>query len=162
MSSDQFSMFGEAPEVNTPQKPCVFSFSKTIKGSSQKVFDQWLIPVFIEEWMFNKGVSGEQIISLKNTVRKGGDFDFAIKKNGKDIHYTGEYLELRIPSQLSFTWIKNKRQDRHSQIDVKFESEGDRTKIRFTMKLHPSLTSEKETIKSVWMGRCNALADRFS
>lgn len=161
MTTEQISMFGE-PAPNEPsEKPASFTLTRTINGSTQKVFDQWLIPVFIGEWMFNKEIAGEKIVSLDNTVRKGGSFSFKVQKKDKLIEYTGEYLELRIPDQLTFTWQKDGRADRCSQIRLRFESDGDKTKMKFSMTLDPALNPEKEAIKSIWTSRCAALAGRF-
>jgi len=161
MTTEQFSMFGEpAPTVPT-EKPASFTLSRTINGNTQKVFDQWLIPVFIGEWMFNKEIIGEKIVSLDNTVRKGGSFNFKVQKKDKQIEYSGEYLELRIPDQLTFSWIKDGREDRCSQIKLRFESDGDKTKMKFSMTLDPALNAERDAIKTVWTARCAALAGRF-
>ncbi len=161
MTTEQISMFGE-PAPNTPsEKPATFTLTKTINSNTQKVFDQWLIPVFIGEWMFNKEIAGESIVNLNNTVRKGGSFSFKVQKKDKQIEYTGEYLELRIPDQLTFSWKKDGREDRCSQIKLRFEADGDKTKMKFAMTLDPALNSEKEAIKTIWTARCAALAGRF-
>ena len=161
MTTEQISMFGE-PSANTPsEKPASFTLTKTINGSTQKVFDQWLIPVVIGTWMFNQEIAGEKVISLDNTVRKGGSFSFKVQKRDKQIEYSGEYLELRIPDQLTFSWIKDGRADRCSQIKLRFESDGDKTRMKFSMTLDPALNPEREAIKAIWTARCAALAGRF-
>lgn len=162
MASDQISMFGDAPAAPaTAEKPATFTLSKTFSSNPQKVFDQWLIPVFIGKWMFNKEILGEKIVSLDNTVRKGGEFSFVVDKKGKQITYSGEYLELKIPNQLVFSWVKDGREDRRSQISLRFDENGDKTKMKFSMKLDPSLNSQKEVIKNVWAARCSALAEQI-
>lgn len=162
MASDQISMFGEAPVAPAPtEKPATFTISKTFQGNAQKVFDQWLIPVVIGKWMFNKEIAGEKIVSLENTVRKGGDYIFTVEKKGKTIRYSGEYLELKIPNKLVFSWVKDGREDRRSQISLRFEEDGTKTKMKFAMKLDPALNDQKESIKRIWNARCTALAERL-
>jgi uncharacterized protein YndB with AHSA1/START domain len=161
MTTEQISMFGEPTPSAPTEKPASFTFTRVINGSTQKVFDQWLIPVFIEAWMFNKEIAGEKIISLDNTVRKGGSFSFRVQKKDKQIEYTGEYIELRIPDQLTFSWKKDGREDRCSQIKLRFESDGDKTKMKFSMTLDPALNPDREAIKTIWTARCAALAGRF-
>lgn len=162
MASDQISMFGDAPPTPEPTaKPESFTISKTFQCNAQKVFDQWLIPVFIGEWMFNKEIAGEKIVSLNNTVRKGGDYSFVVEKKGKSIEYSGQYLELKIPNQLAFSWIKDGREDRCSKISLRFEEDGQKTKMKFSMKLDPALNEQKEAIKNIWNARCAALAERL-
>jgi uncharacterized protein YndB with AHSA1/START domain len=162
MATDQISMFGNAPPTPEPtEKPASFTISKSFQGNAQKVFDQWLIPVFIGKWMFNKEIIGEKIVSLDNTVRKGGDYKFIVEKKGKTVEYSGQYLELKIPNQLVFSWVKDGREDRCSRISLRFEEDGTKTKMKFSMKLDPALNDQKESIKRVWNARCTALAERL-
>ena len=63
MTSDQLSFFDRNDrerslfEQGTPAaKPTTFSLTKTINAPTQKVYDQWLIPVFISKWMFGPKV----------------------------------------------------------------------------------------------------------
>lgn len=159
--NDQMSMFGEVPAAPSPAKPVSFSISKTVNAPAQKVFDQWLIPVFIGEWMFDPEIAGEQVQSLDNTVRKGGSFCFKVSKAGKDIEYSGDYLDLRMPNSLRFSWNKNGRSDRLSEIAVSFDEDADKTRMKLTMKLDPALAEHKDQVKAVWSARCAALASRF-
>lgn len=153
-------MFGDVPATPAvTEKPATFSLSKTFNTNPQKVFDQWLIPVFIGKWMFNKNIIGEKIVSLDNTVRKGGEFTFVVEKKGKTVAYSGEYLELKIPNQLVFSWVKDGREDRRSQISLRFDGSGEKTKMKFSMKLDPNLNHQKDAIKNVWSARCTALAE---
>jgi uncharacterized protein YndB with AHSA1/START domain len=164
MSNDQISMFGDAPEIPADEprgKPVSFSITRTFNAPAQKVFDQWLIPVFIEEWMFHPDIAGESVQSLDNTVRKGGSFLFKIKKAGQDIDYSGDYIELRMPSELRFSWNKNGREDRRSEIALRFDEDGGKTRMRLVMSLDPALSAQKEQIKAVWTARCGALAERL-
>jgi uncharacterized protein YndB with AHSA1/START domain len=161
MTTEQISMFGEPTPTAPTDKPASFTLTRVINGSAQKVFDQWLIPVFIEAWMFNQEIAGEKIISLDNTVRKGGSFCFRVQKRDKQIEYSGEYLELRIPDQLTFSWKKDGREDRCSQIKLRFEADGEKTKMKFNMTLDPALNPERDAIKTIWSARCAALASRF-
>ena len=160
-SDEQMSMFGEAPVQQNSAKPVSFSITKTINAGAQKVFDQWLIPVFIGEWMFDPEIVGERVISLDNTVRKGGSFNFTVEKAGKQIEYSGDYLELRMPSALQFSWNKNGRDDRRSEITVSFEEDQGKTRTRLVMKLDPALAEHKDQVKEVWTARLAALAGRF-
>ena len=53
MATGQLSMFGAGENLKTKGGKAVsFNLSKSINGSQQSVFDHWLIPVFVGEWMF--------------------------------------------------------------------------------------------------------------
>lgn len=169
MADEQFSMFSEDAAPITG-KPVSFSVSKTINGSAQKVFDRWLIPVFLEEWMFGVHTGHDEILSLENTVRRGGDFCYRVKKGNQTDTIQGTYQELNIPNRLGFTWLESARKlateavEEHPnvcQITATFEEQDGKTRLKLQVKVPATLSSAKDSIKAAWTERCNALSERF-
>ncbi len=160
MSADQLSMFGQESE-SAAAAPTSFSVSRTINGKQQQVCDHWLIPVFIGEWMFGPKVQAEKILSLENTVRKNGEFNYLIHRRGREVNHSGEYLELNIPSKLSFSWIESTHPDAECQISVQFVADADKTKLKMNVKLPAQISGNKDKIKKQWTARCKALAEKF-
>ena len=170
MAAQQYSMFendeasaekAAAPAKNTSNTFTTLSISKTINGKQQAVFDHWLIPVFIGEWMFGRNVQAEEIVSLENTVRKNGEFNYKVKRRGTEISHQGEYLELSIPNKLSFSWIESTAADSVCQISAQFNEADGKTKLKVSIKIPDSLKANREKIKKIWTARCKALADKF-
>ena len=86
MATDQLSMFGAEEILKTKGGKAVsFNLSKSINGPQQSVFDHWLIPVFVGEWMFGPKIQAEEIITLNNVVRKNGSFEYAVNRGGKKV-----------------------------------------------------------------------------
>lgn len=151
-------------------KPTSFSISKTINGAAQKVFDHWLIPVFLEEWLFGPHTGHDAIDSLDNTVRRGGDFCYKVRGNTQQTAVQGRYLELDIPTLLSFTWLESDRpkdveaiQDdpQTCMCSVSFEEANGKTRFKLQVKVPAALSDNKESLKACWTERCNALSARF-
>jgi len=142
-------------------KPATFSLNKTIGASAQRVFDQWLIPVFLEEWLFGAHTGGEKVVNLQNTVRKGGEFDYQVTRQGQDVHYIGDYLELDIPKRLAFTWGEKSAAVEPLQITVQFSEDGDKTRIKLQGRIPADRAADRDDIKALWTARCAALAGRF-
>ncbi len=167
MTAQQFSMFeNDETKADTPVKSGSNSFtslsiSKTINGGQQAVFDHWLIPVFIGEWMFGRKVQAEEIISLENTVRKNGEFNYKVKRRGTEISHQGEYIELAIPNKLTFSWKESTSAESVCQISVQFSEADGKTRLRISIKIPESLKADRDKIKKVWTARCKALADKF-
>lgn len=162
MSADQLSMFsGDEGATGKKASASSFSISKTINGKQQAVCDHWLIPVFVGEWMFGPKVQAEKVISLDNTVRKNGEFDFKVHRRGKEITHHGEYLELNIPSRLLFTWTESTYPDAQCQVKVQFDEVSGKTKLKLTVQLPANLSADKDKIKKQWTARCKALAEKF-
>lgn len=161
MTAEQFSMFESESSAKKPAGGSSITINKTINGKQQNVFDHWLIPVFVGEWMFGPRVQAEEIISLENTVRRNGDFDYRVKRQGKEVSHSGTYLELAIPNTLVFSWNESSTPDVTSQVSVQFSEAGDKTKLKLTVKLPAELDAQRDAIKDTWTARCKALAEKF-
>lgn len=161
MTAEQFSMFENESPAKKAAGGSSITINKTINGKQQSVFDHWLIPVFLGEWMFGPKVQAEEIVSLQNTVRRNGEFDFRVKRRGKEISHQGTYLELAIPNTLVFSWSESSAPEATSQVSVQFSEAGDKTRLKLTVKLPPELDPERDRIKDTWTARCKALAEKF-
>ena len=162
MAADQLSMFGSEETLKTKGgKAISFNLNKTINGPQQAVFDHWLIPVFVGEWMFGPRVQVEKVLELNNTVRKNGSFEYRIERNGREITHSGEFVELDIPNRVSLSWRESPKENLESLITAQFSSEGSKTRMKLTIKLPAELDPQKEKIKDIWAARCKALAEKF-
>lgn len=158
MSSEQLSMLDNDGVPAGKLKPASVSLSKTIDAPAQKVFDRWLIPVFVGEWMFGNA----KIVNLENTVRRGGEFSYTTENKDGERNYHGSFESLRIPDTLSFSWIDSKHEKAVNYVTVNFQEVDGRTKIKLNIKIDPKLNTLKDAIKLEWAERCNALADKFT
>ena len=159
MAAEQLSMLEDDPQLPPGKlKASSISLSKTINAPAQQVYDQWLIPVFVGDWMFGR----HSIVRLENKVRKGGEFTYVVKSGNLEILYRGTYELLDIPDTLIFSWVENAHPKAVSRVVVKFQEEHGKTRIRLTIKLDPKLNTLKEKIKEQWSDRCTALAEKFN
>ena len=94
MAAEQLSMLEDDPQLPPGKlKASSISLSKTINAPAQQVYDQWLIPVFVGDWMFGC----HSIVKLENKVRKGGEFTYVVKSRNQEISYSGTYELLDMP-----------------------------------------------------------------
>ena len=162
MAINQLSMFGGEEVLKTKGGKAVsLNISKSINGEQQSVFDQWLIPVFVGEWMFGPKIQSEEIITLDNVVRKNGSFEYAVKRDGKKIVISGEFVELDIPNRIALTWRETPKENLESQITANFTTEGKKTRLKLNVKLPAELEPHKDAIRDLWNIRCNNLAERY-
>lgn len=162
MSDKQLSMFsGESSEPAPQGKPVSFSLSRTCKGNAQKVFDQWLIPVFIGEWMFGEHTNTNEIVELQNTVRRGGEFTFKTRSGNQEVIHSGEYDTLRIPNVLAFSWLDSREPEKPIHVHVEFTEQDDKTRLKVTIKIPATMKDEKDSVKELWSSRCDALVERL-
>ena len=118
MAARQLSMLEDDPQLPAGKlKASSISLSKTINAPAQQVYDQWLIPVFVGDWMFGC----HSIVKLENKVRKGGEFTYVVKSRNQEISYSGTYELLDMPGTLRFSWVENAHPKAISRVVVKFQ-----------------------------------------
>ena len=150
----------EAPAKSSKAKPINLSVSRTIAAPAEKIFDRWLIPVFVGEWMFGPHLGREKVLELQNEVRPGGEFRYRIQRDGKELVYCGEYQLIDRPKRLKFSWKEN--QSAASIISVSFDQIEDKTRLKIALQLDRSLDDHAEIIKQQWSARCKALSAKLS
>lgn len=77
---------------------------RRFSASAEQVFDAWLDPAMIGQWMFGPKLRDEEIVSLKVDAQVGGRFSFVVRRQGKELDHVGKYLEIDRPRRLVFTW----------------------------------------------------------
>ena len=161
MAAGQLSMFDQEAVAPAQPKPSYLNLSRTVPGDPQRVCDQWLIPVFVGEWLFGSALEPDQILRLENTVRKGGEFSYCASVGGTVKEYSGEYLELDIPRKLVFTWSSKSFPGTQCRVSVQFEDAGARTRLKMKIGLPAELQQQRDRIRKEWAARCVALATRL-
>jgi uncharacterized protein YndB with AHSA1/START domain len=51
-------------------------------ASPERVFDAWLDPALIGQWMFGPAVREEEVLRLATDPRVGGSFSFLVRRQG--------------------------------------------------------------------------------
>jgi uncharacterized protein YndB with AHSA1/START domain len=88
------------------------------------VFDQWLDPESLEEWMCPRPV---RVLEVAVEPRIGGTVRFDIDDSGTRVLITGQFLTIDRPNVLRFTWSMSNWPDPTvaSVVNVSFEPVGD-------------------------------------
>ncbi|MFT3668196.1 MAG: SRPBCC family protein [Pseudoxanthomonas sp.] len=86
---------------------------------AERVFDAWLTPRLLGQWMFGPGVRDEKVLRLDVDPRVGGRFSMLVERQGERIDHVGEYLVIERPHRLSFTWgIAGEPDQDGSRVDI--------------------------------------------
>ena len=88
------------------------------------VFDQWLDPDSLMEWMCPRPV---RCVAVTVDARVGGELHFDLDDSGTPTTMTGRFLEIGRPHRLRFTWSISTWRDPTvaSIVTVDFEPVGD-------------------------------------
>lgn len=76
--------------------------SKVIKAPIEQVFDAWLNPKLLSQFMMP--MPGMPPSDVTNDAREGGSFTITMHAGDDDLPHTGKYLEINRPDKLVFTW----------------------------------------------------------
>jgi uncharacterized protein YndB with AHSA1/START domain len=89
--------------------PVTVVVKRRFAATPEQVFEAWLEPKLVAQWMFGPNVRDEEIVRISIDPRIGGLFSFVVRRQGQEIDHVGEYLELDRPRRLAFTWAVGKR-----------------------------------------------------
>jgi uncharacterized protein YndB with AHSA1/START domain len=140
-------------ETKSPPKVVV---KKIIPAKREKVFEAWTKPEIMRKWFFTGTWSAE----TSNDFRVGGQYRVEmiddgsgypghVGKAGDRYLHSGEYLEIKRPEKLVFTWdshlVKN------SRVTVELREQGEATELTLT---HEFLENEeiRKAHNQGWIG----------
>ncbi len=78
--------------------------SHIYSSSREQVFDAWLNPAAIGNWMFGPAVREEEVVSIDIDPCEGGEFSFLVNRGNQVIDHIGTYAKIDRPSRLEFDW----------------------------------------------------------
>ena len=108
--------------------------SKTINAPIEKVFDAWLNPETLSQFILP--MPGMPHPETETEAREGGSFTIVMQVGDDKVPHTGKYLEISRPDKLVFTWASPCSVD-DSTVTLKFSDLGgsktsvDLTHIKF-------------------------------
>lgn len=98
---------------------------RVMPAAPQEVFDAWLDPEALKEWMCPRPV---RVVDVTVDPRIGGVVRFdVVDDSGTRVLISGQFLAIDRPHVLRFTWSNSNWQDPTvtSIVDVSFEAAGD-------------------------------------
>jgi uncharacterized protein YndB with AHSA1/START domain len=135
--------------------------ARRFTASAERVFDAWLEPAMIGQWMCGPGVRNEEIVRLSLDARVGGRFSFVVRRQGQDIDHVGTYLELDRPRRLVFTWaiaenLKDEAQD-NSRVSIDIVPLAAGCELTLTHAMHPKWAGYADRTQAGWTTMLEAL-----
>lgn len=97
---------------------------RVMPAAAEVVFDQWLDPESMEEWMCPRPA---RCVAITVEPHVGGSVRFDVEDSGTSVRITGRFLAIDRPHLLRFTWSNSNWADPTmvSVVDVAFEPIGD-------------------------------------
>lgn len=108
--------------------------SEPLRCSPEQLYDAWLDPQQIRQWMASSlksiGLAGD-LKRIETDPRVGGKFCFSDMRNGGEAIHVGSYLALERPRLICFTWIAGM-----NVVDA--ETEANPSKVTLTIEPAPN------------------------
>jgi uncharacterized protein YndB with AHSA1/START domain len=108
---------------------------RTIDAGAEELFDAWLDPQALSEWMLPEGVSA---IAPTVDARVGGKYKLIMTTGSGEVPHDGVYLTIDRPHTLAFTWNSPYTHGIETKVTVEFRAAAAGTEVVLTHELLPS------------------------
>ena len=125
---------------------------RTIAASPEDLFDAWLDPEAMAEWMRPGTINRSE---ARTEPRVGGSYEVIMHGESGRISHTGVYRVIDRPRKLVFTWRSPFTDEAESLVTVDFRPEGKRTEIIVTHEQLPA--GAREAHSRGWTGALEKL-----
>ncbi|MGH8061176.1 MAG: SRPBCC family protein [Pseudoxanthomonas sp.] len=137
--------------------------TRYFEASPESVFDAWLVPRTLGQWMFGPRVRDENVVRLDVDPRVGGSFSLKVERNGELVDHVGQYLEIERPHRLVFTWsIKDDSNDAPSEVHIDIEASGSGCVLTLVHRMDVKWSEYADRTRDGWTTMLGALADLFT
>lgn len=132
-------------------------------ASAEHVFDAWLTPRLLGQWMFGPAVRDENVLRLDIDPRVGGTFSMLVERQGQKIDHLGTYLEIDRPRRLVFTWgIRDLSNPDDSRVTIDIAPMEDGCELTLIHSLHPEWAEYAQRTELGWNTMLDALQRLFA
>ena len=133
---------------------------RVMPAAPDVVFDEWLDPESLAEWMCPRP---SRCVAITVEPHVGGTVRFDVDNLGASVLITGQFLAIERPRLLRFTWTNSDWPDPTvvSVVNVAFEPHGDEETL---MSIEHSLIPPDrfDDFQNGWAGVCDQLASYLS
>lgn len=108
----------------------VLRMVRRFEASPERVFDAWINPATVRQWLFR--TPADQQYHARLDPRVGGDWTITARRLGVDYTALGTYLEIDPPCRLVFTFAMPQFSPNSDRITVEIVPDGAGSLLTFT------------------------------
>ncbi|HEY6125386.1 MAG TPA: SRPBCC domain-containing protein [Steroidobacteraceae bacterium] len=109
--------------------PAAVVVRRTIAASAEDLFDAWLDPEAMVQWMRPNKVRRTEV---RVEPRVGGSYEILMLIDSGNILHSGVYRVIDRPRRLVFTWMSGPTDSKETLVTVDFVAAGARTEVIVT------------------------------
>lgn len=125
-------------------------------ASAQQVFDAWLDPKTVGQWLFATPTG--EMVQVEIDARVGGSFTLVDRRDGEDVAHTGQYVELDRPHRLVFTFSVPKYSSDQDPVTVEIVSLDAGCELTLTHVMDEKWAEWEAQTREGWTGILEGLA----
>lgn len=145
-----------------PRSEVIVQVSRGFDVPAERVFDAWLDPAILDQWMFGSKVRDEEIVRLDLDPRVGGRFSFVVRRGNEQIDHVGEYTMIDRPHRLGFTWaahaVGETADEAASHVSIEITPRPDGCELALTHRMDPKWADYAARTHAGWTTMLEALA----
>lgn len=122
--------------------------SRQLSASPGRIFDAWLNPYEVRSFLFARRMG--DAVSSEIDARVGGGFRIVRHRDGEDVEYSGEYLEIERPNRLVFSLFVEKYAQRDDRVIVELAQVVEQSLLVLTHELSLPDPAERCRIEREW------------
>jgi uncharacterized protein YndB with AHSA1/START domain len=122
--------------------------SRQVRAMPQRIFDAWLDAGQTRSFLFAD--RAWDAISSRIDARVGGSFRVVRQRDGEDIEYAGQYLEIDRPYRLVFSLFVEKYAHRDDRVIVELAPVAGQSLLVLTHELSLPDPEERSRIRREW------------
>lgn len=126
---------------------------------AERVFDAWLTPSLIGQWMFGARLRDEEILGIEVDGRVGGRFSFRVRRGEAEIDHVGTYVAIDRPARLVFTWGIAGESDGESQVVIEIVPADAGCTLTLTHTMDVRWAEYADRVTDGWTKMTNVLAE---
>jgi uncharacterized protein YndB with AHSA1/START domain len=132
--------------------------SHRYNATPERVYDAWLDPKLIGQWMFGQVLRDEEVLHIELDPKIGGTFSFLVRRQGVEIDHIGTYQELKRPRRLVFTWGIAGLSTDESRVIIEIVPQKTGCELTLIHELHPKWAEFADSARNSWTIMLDALA----
>lgn len=134
---------------NTNSRPIV-EVTKSFNAPSEKLFDAWLNPDMLSQWMFGPDVREEEIVRLQTDAEENGTFSFVVRRDGEELNHRGTYRTVERPNRLVFTWGVDEEAGDESVVTIDIVSTDGGCRLTLRHEMDPKWAEYADRTREGW------------
>jgi uncharacterized protein YndB with AHSA1/START domain len=139
---------------NSALRPASVRVNRQLAAPPERIFDAWIDGETARRFLFG-GRGGDALIEID--ARLGGGFRMVRCRDGEQVEYSGEYLEIERPYRLVFSLFVEKYAQRDDRVIVEIAPLAQHSLLVLTHEMSLSNQAERSRIQREWALSLDAL-----